>query len=99
MTTRSEPTGSQEPIRTRSPEHARVRAVGRLRLPLAGPYQPWATLWRFPDGRLLWSVRLWQRDRPVPHLVPSDTLRSFARRNRLPDVEAAIDALVRAALR
>ncbi len=97
-----EPTGSTEPLPTRSSELARasrrrVRAIGRLRLPIAGPYRPWATLYRFPDGRLLWLVRLWETDRPVRRLLPTSTLRAFAEINRLSVVRAAIDALVAAA--
>jgi hypothetical protein len=73
----------------------RVRGIGGLRLPLAGPYRPRARLYLFPDGRLLWYVRLWESDRVVPHLVPTATLRTFARINRLPDLLAAVDALYR----
>jgi len=67
---------------------------------MAGPYRPRARLYRYPDGRLLWLVRLWEYDRAVPHLVSTDTLREFARINRLPLVRAEVDALVeRARLR
>lgn len=75
----------------------RVRHVGELRLPLAGPYAPRARLIRFPDGRLLWRVRLWEVDRAVPHLVTTETLREFARLHDLPGVRRAIDALVETA--
>ncbi len=68
--------------------------LGAVRLPLAGPYRPWARLLRLPDGRLAWLVRLWEGDRPVPRLVGTDTLRAFAAINRLPALAAAIDALV-----
>jgi hypothetical protein len=67
-------------------------------LPLAGPYRPHARLYRLSDGRLLWHVRLWEVDRAVPHVVSTDALRTFARLNRLPGLEAAIDALVRRAV-
>ena len=86
-----------EPVPERSPPVAppeRVRKVGELRLPIAGPYCPRARLYRYPDGRLLWLVRLWEYDRPVPHLVSTATLREFARVNRLPRVRAEVDALV-----
>ena len=76
------------------PSAGRVRKVGELRLPIAGPYRPRARLYRYPDGRLLWLVRLWEVDRVVPHLVSSATLREFARLNRLPRVRAEVDALV-----
>jgi hypothetical protein len=80
-----------QPIRSRT--HPTVRRIGELRLPIAGPYRPRAVLYLFPDGRLLWRLRLWEGDRPVAHLVRTETLRTFARVNRLPAVEGAIDAL------
>jgi len=76
------------------PPAGRVRKVGEIRLPIAGPYCPRARLYRYPDGRLLWLVRLWEYDRAVPHLVSTATLREFARVNRLPRVRAEVDALV-----
>jgi len=76
------------------PGAGRVRKVGELRLPMAGPYCPRARLYRYPDGRLVWLVRLWEYDRAVPHLVATATLREFARINRLPRVRAEVDALV-----
>jgi len=72
----------------------RVQKVGELRLPIAGPYCPRARLYRYPDGRLVWLVRLWEVDRAVPHLVSTEVLREFARINRLPGVGADVDALV-----
>jgi hypothetical protein len=81
-----------QPVPTRS--SPRVRRVGELRLPIAGPYCPRARLFRYPDGRLVWLVRLWERDRAVPHLVSTAILREFARVNGLPGVRAEIDALV-----
>jgi hypothetical protein len=72
----------------------RVRKVGELRLPIAGPYRPRARLFRYPDGRLLWLVRLWEVDRAVPRLVSTDVLREFARANGLPWLRAELDALV-----
>jgi hypothetical protein len=79
---------AQRPVRTPSQPiprrtNDRVRCVGELRLPLAGPYRPWARLYLYPDGRLLWRVRLWEIYGPVAHLVRTDTLRTFARVNRL----------------
>ncbi len=70
------------------------RPLGALRLPIAGPYRPWARLYRLPDGRLLWRVRLWEVDRAVARTVETEVLRTFARENRLPALLAAIDALV-----
>jgi hypothetical protein len=68
--------------------------VGELRLPIAGPYRPRARLYRYPDGRLLWLVRLWEYDHAVPHLVSSAILREFARANGLARLRAEIDALL-----
>ena len=77
------------------PERAdpRVRKVGELRLPIAGPYRPRARLYRYPDGRLLWLIRLWEVDHVVPHLVSTAVLREFARTNGLALLHAEIDAL------
>ncbi len=86
----------REPVpRTRPPA---VRRIGEVRLPLAGPYRPRARLYRGPDGRLLWRVRLWEYDRPVRHLLSTSALRAFARANGLTALEAAIDDLVARAL-
>ena len=76
----------------------RTRGSGRLasiRLPIAGPYRPRARLYLFPDGRLLWHVRLWEHDRPVAHLVRTDTLRTFALVNGLRTTLEEVDALDR----
>lgn len=73
----------------------RVRKVGELRLPIAGPYRPRARLYLWPDGRLLWQVRLWEYDRPVAHLVRTEVLRAFAEANRLPSTLAEIERLHR----
>lgn len=81
-----------EPVRSRTT--GRVRKVGEVRLPLAGPYCPRARLYRYPDGRLLWLVRLWEVDRAVPHLVSTEVLQGFAHRNGLPRLRAEVDALV-----
>ncbi len=72
--------------------------MGAVRLPLAGPYLPRARLFQLPDGRLLWQLRLWEVDRAVVHLVSTEVLRTFARVNRLPTLEAEVAALVQQAL-
>jgi hypothetical protein len=72
--------------------------VGEVRLPLAGPYCPRARLYRLPNGRLLWKVRLWEFDQPVNHVLGTDTLRRYARANHLTRLAAAIEALVERAL-
>jgi hypothetical protein len=81
------------------PRFRRVQPIGEVRLPIAGPYRPRARLYRYPDGRLLWLVRLWEGDRAVPHLVPSAVLREFARINGLARLRAEVDALVERARR
>ena len=70
-----------------------ARLAGRLRIPLAGPYRPWARLFCLPDGRLLWTVRLWEVDRPVRRIVSTSTLVTFAHTNRLPVLAARIRTL------
>lgn len=90
--TLSEPFLAQ-PVRRRT-----LRLVGRVRLPIAGPYRPWARLYQLPDGRLWWTVRLWEEDRAVRHVYPTWVIRGFARRNLLPGLEAEIDTLVARAL-
>lgn len=74
-----------------------VRRIGRLRVPLGLHHAPWATLYRMPDGRLLWAIRLWEVDRPVRRLVPTATLRRFGAVERLPTFLAEVEALVAAA--
>lgn len=74
-----------------------VRRIGRVRLPLALTYRPWATLYVLPDGRRWWIVHLWEVDRPVPRLVATSTLLAFARRSGLAEVADAVERLARAA--
>jgi hypothetical protein len=68
----------------------RIRRLGRLRLPIAGAYRPWATAYRLPDGRTVWCVRLWEVDRPMTRCLPTSTVRAFGRMNRLPKLEAEV---------
>jgi hypothetical protein len=75
------------------------RAVGRLRVPLGLHHQPWATLYRFPDGRLEWCLRLWQVDRPVTSVVATRTLVDYAHDNGLAELERAIEELLERARR
>ncbi len=75
----------------------RVTYVGRVRVPIAGPYRPWARLYRLPDRRLVWAVRLWEVDRVVRRLTSTALLVHFARVNRLPALEAQVRALDRQA--
>ena len=80
--------------RPRSSRTDSVRRVGRLRVPLALPYRPWATLYRMPDGRTWWILRLWELDGPVRRCVPTSTLLAYARRNRLRGLEREIEELL-----
>jgi hypothetical protein len=77
------------PRRTRP----RVRRIGELRLPIAGPYRPRARLYLFPDGRTTWVVRLWEYDRAVVRTVSSAVLREYARRSGLGSLDAEIARL------
>ncbi len=80
-----------EPVR---PNVDLRHVVAAVRLPLAGPYRPWARLVRDPDGRLAWVVRLWEGDRAVARVVETETLRRFAERSGLGDLARRIDAIV-----
>lgn len=68
----------------------RVRYVGRVRVPIAGPYRPWARLYRLPDQRRVWVVRLWDRHHAVRRLVSTAVLLEFARLNQLPGLAVRI---------
>ena len=76
----------------------RVRRVGRVRLPLALSYRPWATLYVLPDGRPWWVVRLWEGDRPVTRVVPTSALLRFARVNGHAAVARAVAELIASAV-
>ncbi len=89
-----------EPLRSTCDEHAprsdrprRVRRIGRVRVPLAGPYRPWATLYRLPDGRAVWVIRLWELGRPVPRVVGTAALLAYARRSGLAALADEVEAL------
>lgn len=73
---------------------ATLRPIGSVRLPIAGAYRPRARLYVEPDGTRVWRVRLWEVDRAVVHWIDTETLRGFARRNRLRALEAELDALL-----
>ncbi len=78
-----------QPVQRRT--KLRVRLVGSVRVPVAGPYRPVARLYQFPDGRLLWHLCLWEVDRPVPHLVGTSALIAYARANGLRQLEQDVD--------
>jgi hypothetical protein len=52
-------------------------------------------LYRLPDGRAVWVVRLWEVDRPYRRVVSTATLLRFAQLNRLPGVAAEIRSILR----
>ncbi|HEV2165881.1 MAG TPA: hypothetical protein VGS23_02710 [Thermoplasmata archaeon] len=80
-----------EPGTAPGPTHrTRTVRLGRLRLPIAGPYRPWATAYRLPDGRVVWCLRLWEVDRAVTRCVPTSEVRHFCRINRLGPLEAEV---------
>ena len=72
-----------------------VTYVGRVRLPIAGPYRPWARLYRLPDLRLVWVVRLWDQGRAVRRVTSTPVLLEFARLNRLPALASRVRSLNR----
>ncbi|MFZ1022804.1 MAG: hypothetical protein WAN87_01550 [Thermoplasmata archaeon] len=98
---------STEQLRTRQPIPAkpltprprisrghRARRLGSARVPIAGPYRPLATLYQFPDGRLLWTLRLWEEERVVLRVFVTSVLLRYARLNHLASLEAELEALL-----
>jgi hypothetical protein len=73
----------------------RVEYIGRVRVSIAGPYRPWARLYRLPDLRLVWVIRLWDRHCAVRRLTSTDTLLEYARMHRMPALAARIRSLQR----
>ena len=78
-------------------EAATVRPIGRLRIPLTLTHRPWATLYRLPDGRRWWIVRLWETDRPVARRLSTAALRAYALANHFVELATEIDRLDAAA--
>jgi hypothetical protein len=76
-----------------------IERLGRLRVPLTLVHRPWAALYRYPDGRLLWCLRLWMGERVVARVVSTSTLRRYARSSRLTALEAEIEELLARARR
>jgi hypothetical protein len=93
------PTRKEPVLRQPVPDRAVPLGVpiGAIRIPIAGPYRPWARLHRQSDGRLVWTIRLWETDRAVVRCVDADVLRTFARVNRLPTLGAEVEGLLRRA--
>ena len=67
--------------------------VGRVRVPIAGPYRPWARLYRLPDRRLVWIIRLWDRTRAVRRVTSTPALLEFARVNGLSALSAHVRSI------
>jgi hypothetical protein len=81
-----------EPIDVASADPLRrTRALARIRVPLTLTVQPWATLYRTPDGRRWWCIRLPEAGTVRTHCVSTERLRAYARMNRLAEMEHAID--------
>lgn len=87
----------RQPVQGRKPFEPHL--VGAVRLPLAGPYRPWARLYVRPDGTLDWQVRLWEVDRAVVCHLDTEAVREFARVNGLRRLADQVEALVTRALR
>ncbi|MCI4362833.1 MAG: hypothetical protein L3K13_00795 [Thermoplasmata archaeon] len=73
---------------------ARVRRLGRVRVPIALGLAPWATLYELPDRRVLWCLRLWEGSGPVRRCLSSATLLAYARRSGLGRLEREIRDLL-----
>jgi hypothetical protein len=82
-----------ELLADRSP---RLRPLARVRVPLTLTVQPWATLYQLPDGRRWWCIRLREDGIVRTRCVPTERLRAYARRNRLPALEEALDRAIAA---
>jgi hypothetical protein len=96
MVYRASPVRATEPIPHATAERAspsRPRLIGRLRLPIALPYRPWARLYELPDGRRIWCVRLWEIDQPVRRCFSTGLLLAFARLNRFDHLAQEIRVL------
>jgi hypothetical protein len=69
----------------------RPRPIARIRVPLTLTVQPWATLYRLPDGRLWWCLRLRDGGTVRTRCLTTERLRAYARLSRLPALERALD--------
>jgi hypothetical protein len=74
-----------------------VRVLGTIRVPVTLTACPRATLYQYPDGRLLFCLRLWDVDGATRRCVSPGTLRAYARESGLATLEREIDDLVRLA--
>ncbi len=71
---------------------ARVTRLARLRVPVTLTARPWATLYRLPDGRRLWCLRLWDGNAPRRRCVTTARLLEYARASGLRELERALRA-------
>lgn len=76
------------PARTR-----RAPSLGRVRIPLALAYRPWATAYRLPDGRTIWCLRVWAIDRAVTVCASTSTLATYCWRSRLDAVAREVERI------
>jgi hypothetical protein len=76
---------------------AGVRRIARVRVPITLTVRPWATLYRLPDGRRLWCLRLWEGEAPRRRCVSTERLRAYARASGLPGLERELEEAERAA--
>jgi len=64
-----------------------VVRLGRVRVPLSLTVRPWATLYRLPDGRTLWCVRLRDAGEIRTRCIGTDRLLAYARSSGLARLE------------
>ena len=73
----------------------RVRRIGRFRVPVTLSCRPWATAYRFPDGRIYWCLRLWWEAAPRARLLTTPSLRRYLLRAGLDEALAELEAILR----
>jgi hypothetical protein len=72
------------------PDRPPVRRVASVRVPLTLTICPWATLYEFPDGRLLWCLRLPGVSGVRTRCIGSEALRRYARESGLTRLERGV---------
>jgi len=75
-----------------APLDRRPAPMARIRVPLTLTVRPWATLYRLPDGRRWWCVRLREDGTVRTRCVSTARLRAYARINGLRAMEEELDA-------
>jgi hypothetical protein len=68
---------------TGRPRAPGTRRLGRVRIPLALAYRPWATAYRLPDGRTVWCLRTWAVDRARTRCISTARLAAYCWQSRL----------------